>query len=89
MQEYDLIGLETESTGRQRILSSCPLPFDIDETISYVMALPDKYKAAIYLHYYEGYSAAEIGKLINKSEASVWGYLHKGRKLLKVRLTEV
>jgi RNA polymerase sigma-70 factor (ECF subfamily) len=69
--------------------STCTLPFDIDETIAYVMALPDKYKAAIYLHYYEGYSAAEIGRLINKSEASVWGYLHEGRKLLKVRLTEV
>jgi len=66
----------------------CP-PFETDETIACVMALPDKYKTAIYLHYYEGYSAAEIGRLTGKSESSVWGYLHQGRKLLKDLLTEV
>lgn len=59
------------------------LPFEIDETMECVFELPDKYKTTIYLYYYEGYSASEIGKLTGKSESSVWGYLHKGRKLLK------
>lgn len=70
-------------------VSSATLPFEIDETIEQVLKLPDKYKAAIYLHYYEGYSAAEIGKLLGKTVSSVWGYLHKGRRLLYDLLKEV
>ena len=36
---------------------------DILET---VLSLPDKYKNVIYLHYYEGYTAKEIGRILNK-----------------------
>ncbi len=57
--------------------------FEIDETLNNVMALPDRYKTAVYLHYYNGYTGVEIAKLLGKSESTVWGYLHKGRKLLK------
>lgn len=35
-----------------------PEPPD-DEVIERVMELPDKYREALYLHYYEGYSARE------------------------------
>ena len=64
-------------------------PFEIDETMECIMALPDKYKTAVYLHYYEGYSAAEIGRMTGKAESTVFGTLHKARKLLKDMLTEV
>ena len=31
-----------------------------------VLSLPEKYRDAIYLYYYEGYSAAQIGKILHK-----------------------
>lgn len=65
------------------------LPIETDETLNCILTLPDKLKTAIYMHYYEGYSAKEIGKAMGKSENSVWGYLHKGRILLKQTLPEV
>ncbi len=64
------------------------VPFDIDETAACVMALPTPVKTAVYMFYYEGYSAREIGQALGKSENSVWGYLHKGRALLKDMLKE-
>ncbi len=63
-------------------------PFDADETLASVMALPDRYKTAIYMYYYEGYSCREIAASMGKREQSVWGYLHAGRKLLKGTLEE-
>lgn len=59
-----------------------------DDTVQCVMALPERYKASIYLHYYEGYKAREIAMMLGKREATVWGYLHKGRILLKEMLEE-
>ena len=63
-------------------------PFYMDETLQCVMALPDKYKTAIYMFYYEGYSGREIARYMGKTETSVWGYLHTGRRLLKSILAE-
>lgn len=51
-----------------------------------VLKLPAKYKAAIYLHYYEGYTAWQIAKLLHCSENTVYSHLSRGRKLLKERL---
>ncbi len=64
------------------------IPFEIDETLQSVMALPDKYKTVIYMFYYEGYSAKEIANYMGKTDASVWRYLHDGRKRLKQMLKE-
>lgn len=51
-----------------------------------VMALPVKYRQVIYLYYYEGYSAREIGGLLGQSEASVNTYLSRGRSKLRALL---
>ena len=61
---------------------------DIDETFTSVMALPGKYKTAIYMHYYEGYSAKEIANYMGKAEPTIRRYLHDGRDLLKISLKE-
>jgi RNA polymerase sigma-70 factor (ECF subfamily) len=58
----------------------------IDETLEKVLGLPPKYKIAVYLHYYEGYSAVEIAKILKKNESTVRGYLHTGRKLLRIEM---
>ena len=51
-----------------------------------VMALPVKYRQVIYLYYYEGYSAREIGGLLGQSEASVNTYLSRSRSKLRALL---
>lgn len=61
---------------------------DDRELMEEILALPTNIRVSIYLHYYEGYSSAEIGKLMKKGDGTVRGYLKKGRKLLKERLGE-
>lgn len=53
------------------------------EVLRAVLSLPDKYKNAVYLHYYEGYTAAEIGKILGRKENSVYSLLARGREKLK------
>ncbi|RKJ40759.1 RNA polymerase sigma factor [Acutalibacter sp. 1XD8-33] len=48
-----------------------------------VMALPEKYRAAIYLFYYEGYTIQEIASLLGRSESAVAAHLSRGRKKLR------
>ena len=63
-------------------------PLTIDETFASVMTLPGKYKTAIYLHYYEGYSCREIADCMGKAEPTIRRYLREGRDLLKRSLKE-
>ena len=72
----------------EQLIERSTVPFEMDETLQSVMALPDNDKTAIYLFYYEGYSAKEIAGYMGKSVASVWGYLHSGRTLLRTMLQE-
>lgn len=53
-----------------------------------VMALPRKYRVAIYLFYYEGYTTAEIAGLEGIPEATVRTHLARGRERLRKTLTE-
>lgn len=62
--------------------------FEPDETLEKVLSLPPKYKTAIYLHYYEGYPAAEIARLMKMRASTVRGHLLTGRKLLKMQLED-
>ena len=55
----------------------------IDEMMELVMKLPQKYKTAVYLYYYEGYDSREIAKLLKKPESTIRTYLQKARRLLK------
>lgn len=54
-----------------------------------VMGLPKKYRLAIYLHYYEGYSTQEIGQLMRIPKNTVCSHLKRGRELLRKELQEV
>ena len=57
--------------------------FEIDDTFNAVMALPDKYKTAVYLYYYEGYDSVEISKLLQKPQSTIRYYLSQARKILR------
>ena len=48
-----------------------------------VNELPAHYRTAIYLFYYEGYQAAEIGKILGVPTATVHTRLARGRARLK------
>lgn len=56
------------------------------DVLEAVLKLPTKYKDAIYLHYYEGYSPSQIAKFLRCSENTVYSHLSRGRKMLKERL---
>lgn len=51
-------------------------------------ALDPKYRAVLYLHYFEGYKAAEISKILGKRENTVYSLLARGRERLKAELKE-
>lgn len=51
-----------------------------------VRALPPKYRNAIYLHYFEGYTAAEIGEILGTGQNTVLSWLSRGRAILKKQM---
>lgn len=51
-----------------------------------VLALPPKYKDVIYLHYYEDYTAPEIGRILGKNVNTVYTLLNRAKKLLRETL---
>jgi len=59
---------------------------EIDDTLEAVMGLPDKYKTAVYLYYYEEYTGAEIAAVLRKPESTVRNHLREARILLKRKL---
>lgn len=56
------------------------------EIMEQLLALPSKYKEVLYLYYYEGYSAKDIGVMLNRKESTVQTQLFNGRKRLKLSL---
>lgn len=60
----------------------------VDETLPVLLSLPETYKTALYLYYYEGYTSAQAARVMRKNESTVRTYLAKGRAMLKQRLAE-
>jgi len=56
--------------------------------IQAIMALPSKYRVAIHLFYYEGYTTKEIAEITTQSEAAVRQQLTRARRKLKDFLDE-
>lgn len=59
---------------------------EYSDVLEAVLHLPAKYRDVVYLHYYEGYSAAEIGKILRKNVNTVYTLLARARKQLKTTL---
>lgn len=57
------------------------MPPDYREVLEAVLALPSKYKDAVYLHYYEGYTAPEISRILGKNVNTVYTLLNRSRQL--------
>lgn len=69
-----------------------PLPEELPqepesrELIQALGKLPDKYRTPLHLHYYEGYSIAEIAGILGARTATVGTWLARGREKLKEQL---
>lgn len=61
---------------------------EIDETKTLIMKLPIKYRAVIYLFYYEGYEVEEIAEILGNKKSSVYTLLRRGREALKKLIEE-
>lgn len=59
---------------------------DYSEVYDAVRGLPDKYKQAIHLFYFEELSISEIASALHKKEATVKTWLSRGKKMLEGRL---
>lgn len=53
-----------------------------------VMSLPPKYRAAVYLHYYEGYSVREVADAMGANPSTVQTWLMRARGQLRTNLKE-
>ena len=62
---------------------------DTDSSVyNAVMQLPDKYRTAVHLFYYEGYSVEEIGRMTETKPSTVKSHLHRAREALRKVLKE-
>lgn len=57
-----------------------------DALLAAILALPEKYKAAVYLHYYEGYTVREIASMLRTSPNTIKTRLSRAREALKNEL---
>ena len=69
---------------------SVPSQDSIDENESvleeYIKELKPNYRAVVFLHYYEGYTTAEIAKMLRIPESTVTTRLSRARNQLKIQL---
>ena len=62
--------------------------FDGKPVLEAVMALPEKYRTVVYLHYIEGYKLAEISEMTGQNPNTLASLLKRARERLKSMLKE-
>ncbi len=82
-----LRSLLRHSTSPLEVLAEEPaLEPEHREVLESVLSLPAKYRDAVYLHYYEGYSAGEIAGILKTKENTVYSLLSRARAMLRRQL---
>ena len=59
---------------------------DHREVLEAVLSLPEKYRDVVYLHYFEGYSAPQIGKILGRNVNTVYTRLARSKQMLREKL---
>ncbi len=59
---------------------------DHREVLEAVLSLPEKYREVVYLHYYEGYTAPEISRILGKKVNTVYTLLTRSKYMLREKL---
>lgn len=65
---------------------SSEMPTDDQEVLEAVLSLPPKYKDVVYLHYYEGYTAPQISRILGKNVNTIYTLINRSRQLLRDKL---
>ena len=79
--------LRHPQTDLDEISAYCELP-EQSEVLAALMNLPESLKSVIYLHYIEGYKTAEIADMLGISLNAVKKRLERGRKELRLTLSD-
>ncbi len=58
----------------------------VDEMLGRIMRLPERLITPVYMYYYEGYSTAEISKVLGRKDSTVRNQLREARLLLKIEI---
>lgn len=72
------------------LLDIYPAPDDGEsrELLEAILALPASQRAAVHLHYYEGYTSEEIGAILGQRPGTVRSHLSRARDALRRYLSE-
>ena len=71
------------------LLDVYPAPdTDCRELMEAILALPANQRAAVHLHYYEGYTSEEIGGILGQRPGTVRSHLSRARENLRRYLTD-
>jgi RNA polymerase sigma factor (sigma-70 family) len=62
------------------------LPAENKEVLDAVLSLPKKYRDVVYLHYFEDYTAPQIGNILGKNVNTVYTLLTRSRQMLREKL---
>lgn len=76
----------SRTVSMEEVLDQPSLPQEDHEVLEAVLSLPARYKDAVYLHYYEGYTAPEIAKILGKNANTIYTLLNRARQLLREKL---
>lgn len=77
---------------REENVDDCVIPIEDShdkELLELVLQLPEAYRDAIYLYYYEEYSVKEISCILKRRENTVKSQLLRGREILKTELKDL
>ncbi len=61
-------------------------PEEFDATLEVVLALPERYKDVVYLYYYEGYTSAQMARILDRPASTVRSLLSEARAILRDQL---
>ena len=84
-----------KSVFRSRVVSleelgdlgvSSDTPSEESQVLQAVLSLPPKYKNVVYLHYYEGYTAPQISRILGENVNTIYTLLTRSKGLLRERL---
>ncbi|GFI61431.1 ECF RNA polymerase sigma factor SigW [Clostridiales bacterium] len=62
------------------------LSLDNIEVLEAVFSLPQKYRAAVYLYYFEEYTAPQISQILGKNVNTIYTLLTRSRQTLREKL---
>lgn len=72
----------------EQLLDIYPAKEDSRELVEAILALPANQRAAVHLHYYQGYSTEEIAAILGQRPGTVRSHLFRARAALRRYLTE-